>query len=141
VRGDTTLAACLITSDNLARTAVLDIDVGSEDSLLRVLAAVQVQGFTGFAQTARNDEHNGGHVWLLFDGFAEPIRLRTLAENPLSGTVPETLRRLYATAAHASANGDTARVAQVISVINAGRAGDEALGRALLAEQEIVHAA
>jgi|GEM_PF-5327735 len=58
-------------------------------------------------------------------------------DNPLAGTIPETLRRLYATAAHASANWDTARVAQVISVINAGRAGDNEPAQTFLAEEEV----
>jgi len=63
------------------------------------------------------------------------------SEKPLVGTVLETLRRLYAMAAQATASGDTALVDRVISVINAGRVGNNAPAHALLSEQDIVNAA
>src|SRR5262245_1169282 len=78
LRGDITLAACLINTAGSARAAVLDIDSGGEAALLRVLSAATDRQFIAFAQSSTNNEHDGGHVWVLFDGWRDPARFRSL---------------------------------------------------------------
>lgn len=92
LRGDITVAACLITPEGTARTSALDIDTGGEAVLRRVLDLAAAQGFTGFAQTSENVEHQGGHIWFLFDTFIEAQRLRRLAQQlaTQAGIWPET---------------------------------------------------
>jgi hypothetical protein len=80
LRGDVTLATCLINTAGSARTAVLDIDSGGETALLRVLRAATERHLTTFAQSSTNAEHDGGHVWILFDGWRDPARFRYLAD-------------------------------------------------------------
>lgn len=80
LRGDMTLATCLINSAGSARAAVLDIDEGGEEALRKVLYTAWGRGVSAFAQSSLGDEHSGGHVWLLFDGWGEPARLRLLAD-------------------------------------------------------------
>lgn len=80
LRGDITVAASLIDPDGLARASALDIDEGGEPVIRRVLELATVQGFAGFAQSSENEEHQGGHVWLLFKQRADPQRLRRLAQ-------------------------------------------------------------
>jgi hypothetical protein len=80
LRGDVTLAVCLINSAGSARTAVLDIDKGGEAALSRILYQAEQRQLIAFAQSSRNEEHNGGHVWLLFDAWREPDRFRHLAD-------------------------------------------------------------
>ncbi|MCU0493056.1 MAG: hypothetical protein MUD01_15820 [Chloroflexaceae bacterium] len=80
LRGDITVAACLVDPDGLARAAALDIDAGGEALVRRVLELATLQGFRGFAQTSVNDEHQGGHIWFLFKERTEPERLRRLAQ-------------------------------------------------------------
>lgn len=92
LRGDITVAACLIDPEGRARASALDIDEGGEAAIRRVLDLAIVQGFTGFAQSSENDEHQGGHVWLLFDKRADPTRLRRLAQQlaEQAGVLAET---------------------------------------------------
>lgn len=80
LRGDITVAACLIDPQGASRASALDIDEGGEEVLRRVLDLAAAQGFTAFAQSSENEEHQGGHVWLLFDQSTEPRRLRQLAQ-------------------------------------------------------------
>jgi hypothetical protein len=79
LRGDVTLAVCLINTAGSARAVALDIDEGGEAALIAVLAAARQRNLVAFAQSSPGTEHNGGHVWLLFDGYTEPVRLRYLA--------------------------------------------------------------
>ena len=91
--GQLTLAAPLIGPDDLAYIAAIDSDVDAgESTLWRLLLAAQGRGFTAFAITSRTDEHDGGHVWLLFDQPTHPDRLRQFAENLVTtlGLVAET---------------------------------------------------
>lgn len=81
LRGEITVAACLIDPQGKARAAVLDIDHGDELTLRRVLELALLQGFAGFAQSSKNDEHQGGHVWFLFSERTDPKRLRRLAQH------------------------------------------------------------
>ena len=80
LRGDMTLAVCLINTAGSARAAVLDIDNGGEEALQRVLKQAEARSLVAFAQTSQNAEHDGGHVWLLFDIWGEPERFRLLAD-------------------------------------------------------------
>lgn len=81
LRGDITIGTCLINQYNKARAAVLDIDQGGIEALSRTLAYTSSQGLHAFAISSDNEEHSGGHVWLLFAQWNEPARLRQLAEN------------------------------------------------------------
>lgn len=80
LRGDVTLAACLINTAGSARAAVLDIDSGGEVALVRILQRAEDKKLVAFAQSSINEEHAGGHVWLLFDGWSEPERFRLVAD-------------------------------------------------------------
>ncbi len=79
--GALTLAAPLIGPDGLAYIAAIDSDVDAgESTLWRLMLAAQVRGFTAFAITSRTEEHDGGHVWVLFDQPTHPDRLRQFAQ-------------------------------------------------------------
>lgn len=80
LRGSQTVAACLIDPEGQARVSALDIDNGGEEVLRRVLEMAAIQGFTGFAQSSVNEQHQGGHVWFLFRERTDPQRLRRLAQ-------------------------------------------------------------
>jgi hypothetical protein len=80
LRGDVTLAVCLINTAGSARAAVLDIDEGGEAALVRVLERAAQRQLTAFAQSSTNEEHDGGHVWVLFDAWRDPDRFRSLAD-------------------------------------------------------------
>ncbi len=79
--GQLTLAAPLIGPDELAYIAAIDLDAGGETALRRLLLEAQRCDFTAFAITSSSPQHDGGHVWLLFDAPTHPERLRRLAEN------------------------------------------------------------
>jgi len=79
--GTLTLAAPLIGPDDLAYMAAIDLDAGGETALRHLLLEAQRCDFTAFAITSSSSQHDGGHVWLLFDGPTHPERLRLLAEN------------------------------------------------------------
>src|SRR5205823_6646550 len=80
LRGDITIATSLIDSDGQARAAALDIDEGGIGALTRLLERAELAGLTAFAITSTNEEHDGGHIWILFDEPTDPERLRTLAK-------------------------------------------------------------
>jgi hypothetical protein len=80
LRGDITVAACLIDPEGMSRVSALDIDEGGEEVLRRVLNLATIQGFVGFAQSSVNEEHQGGHVWLLFRERTSPQQLRRLSQ-------------------------------------------------------------
>jgi hypothetical protein len=80
LRGDVTVAVRLINEADLARAAVVDIDEGGERALCKVLEVAEAQRFVAFGQSSRNEQHDGGHVWLLFDDQTAPERLRALAQ-------------------------------------------------------------
>jgi hypothetical protein len=77
--GRLTFAVPLVGLDGKAIAAALDIDDGGVAALLRTLAVTAEQGFTAFAITSSNDEHDGGHIWILFDQLGESQTLRNLA--------------------------------------------------------------
>ena len=79
--GQLTLAAPLIGPDDLAYIAAIDLDAGGETALRRLLLEAQQCDLTAFAITSSSPQHDGGHVWLLFDAPTHPERLRLLAEN------------------------------------------------------------
>ncbi len=80
--GTLTLAAPLIGPDDLAYMAAIDSDADAgESTLWRLVLAAQARGCTAFAITSRTEEHDGGHVWFLFDQPTHPDRLRLLAEH------------------------------------------------------------
>jgi hypothetical protein len=79
LRGDVTLAVCLINPAGSARTAVLDIDDGGEAALLHVPEVATKRRLIAFAQSSTNYQHDGSHVWLLFDSWQDPARFRHLA--------------------------------------------------------------
>jgi hypothetical protein len=79
LRGDVTLAVCLINTTGSAKAAVLDIDAGGEAALMRVRKQAEEQRLIAFAQSSTNHHHDGGHIWLLFDGWQTPERFRLLA--------------------------------------------------------------
>jgi hypothetical protein len=83
--GTLTLAAPLIGPDDLAYIAAIDLDAGGETALRRLLLEAQMCDFSAFAITSNSPQHDGGHVWLLFDGPTHPERLRLLAENVVAG--------------------------------------------------------
>jgi hypothetical protein len=79
--GQLTLAAPLIGPDDVAYIAAIDSDADAgESTLWRLLLAAQARGFTAFAITSRTEEHDGGHVWFLFDQPTHPDRLRQFAQ-------------------------------------------------------------
>jgi hypothetical protein len=90
--GGITLAAPLIGADERARGAALDIDTGGAPALGRILDAARQHALTAFAVSSSNDDHDGGHVWLLFDAPADPPRLRQLAQDlsQATGVAAET---------------------------------------------------
>jgi hypothetical protein len=75
-----TLAAPLIGPDDLAYIAAIDLDAGGETALRRLLLEAQRCDFVAFAITSSSLQHDGGHVWLLFDEPTYPERLRLVAE-------------------------------------------------------------
>ena len=77
--GSVAIAAPLIGTDDTAQACALDIDAGGEDALHAVLAAAAGRELVAMAFTSSSTRHNGGHVWLLFDGPAPPAQLRQLA--------------------------------------------------------------
>jgi hypothetical protein len=79
--GQLTLAAPLIGPDDLAYIAAIDLDVGGEIALRRLLLEAQMCDLSAFAITSSSPQHDGGHVWLLFDAPTHPERLRLVAEN------------------------------------------------------------
>lgn len=80
LRGDMTLAVCLVNPAGLARAAVLDIDAGGQAALLSALEKARARRLVAFAQSSATAEHDGGHVWLLFDAWQAPDRFRLLAD-------------------------------------------------------------
>ena len=90
--GTLTLAAPLIGPDDLAYIAAIDLDAGGETALRRLLLEAQMCDFTAFAITSNSPQHDGGHVWLLFDAPTHPERLQLLAENVVTtlGLAAET---------------------------------------------------
>jgi hypothetical protein len=90
--GQLTLAAPLIGPDDLAYIAAIDLDAGGETALRRLLLEAQICDLTAFAITSSSPQHDGGHVWLLFDEPTHPERLRLLAENLITalGLAAET---------------------------------------------------
>lgn len=79
--GQLTLAAPLIGPDDRAYMAAINLDTGGETALRRFLLQSQICDLTAFAITSSSPQHDGGHVWLLFDEPTHPERLRLLAEN------------------------------------------------------------
>jgi len=79
--GTLTLAAPLIGPDDLAYIAAIDLDAGGERALRRLLLEAQTCNLVAFAITSSSPQHDGGHVWLLFDAPTHPERLRLIAEN------------------------------------------------------------
>ena len=90
--GQLTLAAPLIGPDDLAYMAAIDLDAGGETALRRLLLEAQRCDLTAFAITSSSPQHDGGHVWFLFDEPTHPERLRLLAENVVTtlGLAAET---------------------------------------------------
>jgi hypothetical protein len=82
--GTLTLAAPLIGPDDLAYMAAIDLDAGGERALRWLLLEAQNCDLTAFAITSNSLQHDGGHMWLLFDAPTHPERLRLLAENLVS---------------------------------------------------------
>ncbi len=78
--GRITLAAPMIGPDGLARAAALDVDSGGTTALKQLLDAAQAHGWTAYAITSTNEEHDGGHVWIHFDAPTTPDRARLLAQ-------------------------------------------------------------
>jgi hypothetical protein len=79
--GQLTLAAPLIGPDDLAYIAAIDLDAGGETVLRQLLREAQRCNLVAFAITSSSPQHDGGHVWFLFDEPTHPERLRLLAEN------------------------------------------------------------
>ena len=74
--GRATYAAALIGADGLACAGALDIDQGGESAVRAALQAAQLAGLSAWAITSRNDEHDGGWVWVLYRSPVEPARIR-----------------------------------------------------------------
>jgi hypothetical protein len=75
-----TLAAPMVGPDGLARAAALDVDSGGIAALKQLLDAAQAHGWTAYAITSTNEEHDGGHVWIHLDSPTTPDRARLLAQ-------------------------------------------------------------
>ncbi len=78
--GRITLAAPMIGSDGLAQAAALDVDSGGTAVLKQALEAAHILGWTAYAITSTNDEHDGGHIWIHLDSPTTPNRARLLAQ-------------------------------------------------------------
>lgn len=81
LRGQITLAAPMIGPDGLAQAAALDVDAGGVAALRRALDTAQADGWTAYAITSTNDDHDGGHLWVHLDTPTTPDRARLLAQN------------------------------------------------------------
>lgn len=79
LRGEVTIAVPLLNDKGEARAAVLDIDEGGQGGLTSLLEWAGTSGLVAFAVTSTNEKHDGGHVWILFEHFTDPRRLRQLA--------------------------------------------------------------
>ena len=82
IAGDVTLAAQLHTSGRAAAAAV-DVDTGGESAVRAVLAAAEALRCAAAGFALDSGQHNGGHVWLFFDGEHDAGDLRALVRDIL----------------------------------------------------------